>query len=127
MNWPNDNLNTQCWKGVKNGATKIFLTQVRDETDLQSELDSAKQEIAKLQGELIKAEAEKNKLRQQFNMPPMQKMLMQGKRARGEELEQEVSWVFLFIAIDHVLLPASEQEEEGGDSKSGEAHCQMIQ
>ena len=68
------------------------MTQARDETDLQSELDSAKQEIAKLQGELIKAE---NKLQQQFNMPPMQKMLMQGKRARGEELDQEVSWVFL--------------------------------
>ena len=99
MNWPNDNLNTQCWKGVKNGATKIFLTQARDETDLQSELDSAKQEIAKLQGELIKAEAEKNKLRQQFNMPPMQKTLMQGKRARGEELDQEVSCFFLIIDI----------------------------
>ena len=99
MNWPNDNLNTQCWKGVKNGATKIFLAQARDETDLQSELDSAKQEIAKLQGELIKAEAEKNKLRQQFNMPPMQKTLMQGKRARGEELDQEVSCFFLIIDI----------------------------
>ena len=94
MNWPTDNLNTQCRKGVKNGATKIFLTQARDETDLQSELDSAKQEIAKLQGELIKAEAEKNKLRQQFNMPPMQKVLMQGKRARGEELDQEVTCFF---------------------------------
>ena len=108
MNWPTDNLNTQCRKGVKNGATKIFLTQARDETDLQSELDSAKQEVAKLQGELTKAEAEKNKLRQQFNMPPMQKMLMQGKRARGEELDQEVTCFFLFIAIDHVLLPACE-------------------
>ena len=99
MNWPTDNLNTQCRKGVKNGASKIFLTQAREETDLQSELDSAKQEIAKLQGELIKAEAEKNKLRQQFNMPPMQKMLMQGKRARGEELDQEVSCFFLIIDI----------------------------
>ena len=78
-------------------ATKIFLTQARDETDLQSELDSAKQEIAKLQDELIKAEVE-NKLRQQFNVPPMQKMLMQGKRARGEELDQEVSWVFLIYS-----------------------------
>ena len=75
------------------------MTQARDETDLQSELDSAKQEIAKLQGELIKAEAEKNKLRQQFNMPPMQKVLMQGKRARGEELDQEVSCFFLIIDI----------------------------
>ena len=127
MNWPTDNLNTQCRKEVKNGATKIFLAQARDETDLQSELDSAKQEIAKLQDELIKAEAEKNKLRQQFNMLPMQKMLMQGKRARGEELDQEVSCFFSFIAIDHVLLPAGEQEEEGGGSKSGEAHRQMIQ
>ena len=103
-------------------ATKIFLTQARDETDLQSELDSAKQEIAKLQDELIKAEVE-NKLRQQFNMPPMQKMLMQGKRARGEELEQEVSCFFLFIAIDHVPLPASEQEEE---EEAWKAHRQMI-
>ena len=74
------------------------MTQARDETDLQSELDSAKQEIAKLQDELIKAEVE-NKLRQQFNVPPMQKMLMQGKRARGEELDQEVSCFFLIIDI----------------------------
>ena len=99
MNWPTDNLNTQCRKWAsKNVATKIFLTQARDETDLQSELDSAKQEIAKLQDELIKAEVE-NKLRQQFNVPPMQKMLMQGKRARGEELDQEVSCFFLIIDI----------------------------
>ena len=103
------------------------MNQARDETDLQSELDSAKQEIAKLQDELIKAEVE-NKLRQQFNMPPMQKVLMQGKRARGEELDQEVSCFFFnHRHCDHVLLPAGEQEEEGGDSKSGEAHRQMIQ
>jgi len=109
----------QCRTAVKNGALrKIFLTDTGDggsgEVDLQGELDSAKLQLrlkeseraklaarnkeleaqgSKQKEELKKMEVSGKKLREQYDGLRSQKMLLQGERARAEELEQELRQV----------------------------------
>jgi len=109
----------QCRTAVKNGALrKIFLTDTEDggggEVDLQGELDSAKLQLrlketeraklaarnkeleaqgSKQKEELKKMEVSGKKLREQYDGLRSQKMLLQGERARAEELEQELRQV----------------------------------
>jgi len=111
----------QCRTPVREGALrKIFLADTGDgnsgesEVDLQSELDTAKLQLrikeaersklfvrnqeleaqsSKQKEELQKMEVSGKKLREQFEGLRSQKMLLQGERARADQLEEEVKQI----------------------------------
>jgi len=112
----------QCRTSVRDGALrKIFLADTEDgngggenEVDLQSELDTAKLQLrlkeaersklfvrnqeleaqsSKQKEELQKMEVSGKKLREQFEGLRSQKMLLQGERARADQLEEEVKQI----------------------------------